>query len=89
MEFSDCVKGASGRSTFPDMSCAWLSSSAKASLGEGALKASTDSRSRVDSGLFRADCLGRGLTLGGIVILALAIQIYSMVSSDSLAFRVL
>lgn len=66
VELSGCVSGASIRSALPDISCTSLSSLGRASFGEGALKASAGSSSRVEFGLIRADCLGRGLILGGI-----------------------
>lgn len=68
MELSGCISGVSVCSALPDVPCASLSSVARASLGEGALRASIDSCSRGVTGLFRANCLGRGLILGGIVV---------------------
>lgn len=67
VEVSGCVPGASVCSTLPDVSWTSLSSMARASLGEGALRAFTNACSGVVPGLVRADCLGRGLILGGIV----------------------
>ena len=61
---SGCVSGAWVCSLLPDVPCTSLTSLTTASLGEGALRASLDSCSRV---VFRADCLGRCLTLGGIL----------------------
>ena len=67
VESFGCISGSSIRSALLDVSCISLSSYVRASLGEGALKASGETCSRVVFGLFRADCLGRGLILGGIV----------------------
>ena len=64
---SGCISDAFICSTLLFMSCTSLSLLVRGSLGEGAVKASIESSSRVVSGFFRADCLGRGLILGGIV----------------------
>lgn len=67
VDFPDDTSGASLCSGLPNVACPSLSSLATASLGEGALKAPTGSCSRVACGLFRVDCLARGLILGGIL----------------------
>ncbi len=76
--FPGCIPPASVCSALPGASCTSLPSLVRASLGEGALRPSTDSCSRVIFGLFRADCLGCGLILGGIVDVVLLINTWNI-----------